>query len=96
LPSLLIEEVLNPFYIFQVFSMALWFWDGYEKYAVCILFVSAGGVAENLYETTRNINSIRKLAKYECQITVRRSDEAMVVPRDAIRFPATNLSLVML
>jgi len=26
---LLIDEVLNPFYIFQVFSMALWFWDGY-------------------------------------------------------------------
>ena len=100
MPSLLIEEVLNPFYIFQVFSMALWFWDGYEKYAVCILFVSAGGVAENLYETTRNINSIRKLAKYECQITVRRSDEVdcgaarcytvssdELVPGDVVKVP---------
>jgi hypothetical protein len=29
IPRLLIEEVLNPFYIFQVFSMALWYWDGY-------------------------------------------------------------------
>ena len=54
--------------------MALWFWDGYEKYAVCILFVSAGGVAENLYETTKNMSSIRKLAKYECSITVRRKE----------------------
>jgi cation-transporting ATPase 13A2 len=28
-PSLLVDEVLNPFYLFQVFSMILWFWDGY-------------------------------------------------------------------
>ena len=28
LGKLLVDEVLNPFYIFQVFSMALWYWDG--------------------------------------------------------------------
>lgn len=29
IPALLVDEVLNPFYIFQVFSVILWFWDGY-------------------------------------------------------------------
>jgi len=27
--KLLVSEVLNPFYLFQVFAMLLWFWDGY-------------------------------------------------------------------
>ena len=42
--KLLVEEVLNPFYLFQVFSMILWFQDGYVKYAICILVISLGGV----------------------------------------------------
>lgn len=44
IPRLLVDEILNPFYIFQVFSMILWFNDGYEKYAFCILAVSLFGV----------------------------------------------------
>lgn len=72
--ALLIDEVLNPFYLFQVFSMILWFSDGYEKYACCILVVSVLGVAENLYETITNINSIRKMAVYECPVEVIRTN----------------------
>jgi cation-transporting P-type ATPase 13A2 len=66
MPRLLVDEVLNPFYIFQVFSMLLWFYDNYVKYALCILVISVCGVAENLYETITNINTIRRMAKYEC------------------------------
>ena len=33
---LLIDEVLNPFYIFQVFAMALWFWDGFQSSRVLL------------------------------------------------------------
>lgn len=72
IPKLLIDEVLNPFYIFQVFSVILWFWDGYTKYACCILFISVSSVIENLYETITNINTIRKMASYECDVEVKR------------------------
>lgn len=74
IPLLMIDEVLNPFYLFQVFSMILWFNDGYEKYAVCILLVSLLGVGESLYETVTNVNSIRKMAMYECEVEVLRKD----------------------
>mmetsp|Transcript_36061 Transcript_36061/g.55383 ORF Transcript_36061/g.55383 Transcript_36061/m.55383 type:complete len:81 (-) Transcript_36061:2745-2987(-) len=52
--------------------MCLWFWDGYQKYAYCILAISLFGVIENLYETVTNINSIRKLAKFHCDVSVKR------------------------
>ena len=72
IPRLLVDEVLNPFYIFQVFSMILWFVDDYTKYACCILVISLAGIVENLYETVSNINSIRRMAKYECDLQVKR------------------------
>lgn len=62
IPALLIQEVLNPFYLFQIFSMALWFWDGYRAYASCILVLSVLSATTSLVETKRNLNSIRKMA----------------------------------
>jgi magnesium-transporting ATPase (P-type) len=64
IPRLLVDEVLNPFYLFQVFSVILWFNYGYAKYAICILVISIGGIIENLYETLSNISKIRKMAHY--------------------------------
>ena len=40
IPELLMSEILNPFYLFQIFSMVLWFWDGYRLYAGCIMIIS--------------------------------------------------------
>jgi cation-transporting ATPase 13A3/4/5 len=52
--------------------MILWFNDGYEKYAACILVVSLLGVFESLFETVHNIKSIRKMARYVCAVDVKR------------------------
>lgn len=38
--ALLLDEVLSPFYIFQVFAVSLWFVELYYYYAVCILVIS--------------------------------------------------------
>ena len=54
--KLLVSEVLNPFYIFQVFAMVLWFYDGYWVYSCCIFVVSTGSVISELVETTKNVN----------------------------------------
>lgn len=52
--------------------MALWFWDGYFYYAICIGVISVAGIVENLYETVTNINNIIEIAKYECKIMIKR------------------------
>ena len=94
---MLIYEVLNPFYLFQAFSVCLWFWDEYEKYACCILAISIAGVAESLYATVTNINKIRKMAEYKCQLEVKRTYEGnarlaemsseVLVPGDIVIIP---------
>ncbi|XP_068460233.1 polyamine-transporting ATPase 13A3 isoform X2 [Clinocottus analis] len=47
--KLLIKEVLNPFYIFQLFSVILWSADEYYYYAAAILFMSIISIATSLY-----------------------------------------------
>ena len=50
-PKLLFQEVLNPFYIFQICSMILWSFDSYVFYATCIFIISLISVIVSLYET---------------------------------------------
>lgn len=64
--ALLFDEVLNPFYIFQIFAVILWMIDGYRFYASAILVISTISVGASLYETVENNNSIRNMAKYSC------------------------------
>ncbi|KAK3533343.1 hypothetical protein QTP70_017177, partial [Hemibagrus guttatus] len=47
--KLLIKEVLNPFYIFQLFSVILWCADEYYYYAMAIMFMSIISIATSLY-----------------------------------------------
>ena len=88
--------MLNPFYLFQIFSMALWFWDGYRYYATCILFISVTSAVTSLVETVTNLRNIRKMANYSCQVNAMRSgdenlltpiDSADLVPGDVIEIP---------
>lgn len=42
-------QVLNPFYIFQLFSVILWSADEYYYYAVAIVLMSVISIATSLY-----------------------------------------------
>ncbi len=52
---LLIDEVLNPFYLFEIFSCVVWTVDDYIYYAGCIFVVSIISVGVALYEIRRVI-----------------------------------------
>ncbi|XP_058412074.1 polyamine-transporting ATPase 13A3 isoform X1 [Diceros bicornis minor] len=47
--KLLIKEVLNPFYIFQLFSVILWTTDEYYYYALAIVIMSVVSIISSLY-----------------------------------------------
>lgn len=89
--QILINEILNPFFLFQVYSIILWSWDEYYYYASCILIISVGTVILSLYETIKNHNEIRKMARYRCEVlrkgsnnTKERVDSTELVPGDVI------------
>lgn len=46
----LLLQVLNPFYVFQLFSITLWMIDEYIVYAICIFLISVLSISISLYE----------------------------------------------
>ncbi len=96
IPELLINEILNPFYLFQIFSMVLWFWDDYRLYAGCILIISVTSAAQSLRDTVSNLKNIKKMAYYNCRVKVMREgneenlteiNSTDLVPGDIIEIP---------
>ncbi|KAI8989577.1 P5-type ATPase cation transporter-domain-containing protein [Pilobolus umbonatus] len=53
--KLLTDEVLNPFYVFQIGSILLWCMDDYYYYAFCIFIISAFSILSSLVETKQVI-----------------------------------------
>lgn len=51
--TLLCLEVLNPFYVFQLFSFGLWVADNYYYYAMVILTMSSIGIIMAVFQTRR-------------------------------------------
>ncbi|KAJ2719732.1 hypothetical protein GGI07_005032 [Coemansia sp. Benny D115] len=70
--KLLFDEVLNPFYMFQVGSIVLWCMEDYYYYAACILVISASGIIETLLETRRNTRKIKEMAHFSCPVRILR------------------------
>ncbi|XP_062871022.1 cation-transporting ATPase 13A2 [Trichomycterus rosablanca] len=96
--ALLIEEVLNPFYMFQVFSVILWMCDNYYYYAMCILLISFISIFVSLYEIRKQSKTLRRMAQLIVNVTVRRStgeEESIssveLVPGDCVVIPSEGL-----
>nr|XP_022336548.1 probable cation-transporting ATPase 13A3 isoform X1 [Crassostrea virginica] len=92
---LFIEEVMNPFYVFQIASIILWLCDNYYYYAACILFISLVSVGISLYETKRQSVTLHDMVTTHAQtIGVCRGEEEYedvptgeLVPGDVITIP---------
>uniref|UniRef100_A0A8B9MSC4 ATPase cation transporting 13A2 n=1 Tax=Accipiter nisus TaxID=211598 RepID=A0A8B9MSC4_9AVES len=97
--SLLVPfQVLNPFYIFQVFSIVLWVCDAYYYYAACIFLISTISLGLSLYETRKQSATLQNMAKMSVGVRVHRpSGEEMVVssadlvPGDCISLPTDGM-----
>mmetsp|Transcript_11776 Transcript_11776/g.11738 ORF Transcript_11776/g.11738 Transcript_11776/m.11738 type:complete len:88 (+) Transcript_11776:266-529(+) len=55
-----------------MFSVVLWYSDDYEIYATCILLTSVVSMSIELYELRKNFKNLKKMAHYECPVTVKR------------------------
>ncbi|KAI0656621.1 P-type ATPase [Cubamyces menziesii] len=70
--SLLIDEVIHPFYVFQIASIVLWSLDDYYYYAFCIALISAISIVTTLVETKQTIARMREMSRFICKVKVYR------------------------
>ncbi|KXS17261.1 hypothetical protein M427DRAFT_133689 [Gonapodya prolifera JEL478] len=68
--DLLVNEVLNPFYIFQICSIVLWLMDSYYYYAIVIAVISIASVFTTLVETRSNMRRMREMARWIGEVWV--------------------------
>ncbi|XP_062821708.1 polyamine-transporting ATPase 13A2 isoform X2 [Anolis carolinensis] len=104
---LLRDEILNPFYIFQIFSITLWLCEEYYSYAGCIFVISALSIGVSLYQTRKQSVTLRNMARLSVSVRIRRgpkeevtvgsSDlvpgDCLVVPPDGMLFPCDAVLL---
>ncbi|XP_013098214.2 polyamine-transporting ATPase 13A3 isoform X1 [Stomoxys calcitrans] len=69
--TLLFLEVLNPFYVFQIFSVILWFAYDYYYYACVIVLMSVFGITMSIVQTKKNQDALRE--------TVQNTGTALIV-----------------
>ncbi len=72
IPQLLVDEVLHPFYIFQIASLILWSLDQYYYYAICIFLISLVSITTTLIETKTTMKRLRSISQFECEVRVLR------------------------
>uniref|UniRef100_A0A3P8T5U2 Polyamine-transporting ATPase 13A3 n=1 Tax=Amphiprion percula TaxID=161767 RepID=A0A3P8T5U2_AMPPE len=93
-------QVLNPFYIFQLFSVILWSTDSYYYYASAIVFMSIISIVTSLYTVKKQYVMLRDMvaAHSVVRVSVCRGNEdteqAMsteLVPGDVIIIPANGM-----
>ncbi|KAL8278174.1 hypothetical protein RQP46_009347 [Phenoliferia psychrophenolica] len=88
--ALLVDEVLHPFYIFQILSIVLWSFDNYYYYAFAIAIISIVSIATTLIETKNNIERMREMSRFSCVTRILRNsewitgDSADLVPGDVV------------
>lgn len=98
--QLLFEEVLNPFYIFQLASLILWMSDEYYYYAACITVISLISIGVSLYVIRKQSVTLHNMARLIVDVNIRKvsGEEQIVssmdlVPGDCVVIPAEGLLL---
>ncbi|KAJ3312746.1 hypothetical protein HDV04_002710 [Boothiomyces sp. JEL0838] len=96
---LLVDEVLHPFFVFQIASIILWSLDDYYYYAGAILFISVTSSIATFLETKRNINRMKDLSRFSCHVRLLRNgvwvymNSEEMVPGDLFEIESGSLNL---
>ncbi|GLV38282.1 anne boleyn [Carabus blaptoides fortunei] len=65
--TLLVLEALNPFYVFQVCTFAVWLADSYYYYLIAIVIMTVYGIATSIFQTRQFLGAPDKLSETKSQ-----------------------------
>ncbi|KAM6442415.1 putative cation-transporting ATPase 13A4 [Liasis olivaceus] len=69
--KLLVKEVLHPFYIFQLFSVCLWFAEDYIEYSVAIIIMSLLSISLTVYDLRKQSVKLHQLVESHNSVLVK-------------------------
>ena len=87
--QILLNELTDPFYLFQLYSVILWYCNNYASYATVIIILTILSLIVSVWETRRNLVSLHEMSKYSCEVNVYRPDAQGVL--SAQKMSSTNL-----
>ena len=103
--QLLFEELTDPFYLFQLYSVILWYSTQYYYYATVIVVLAILSLVLSVYGTYKNLKKIQEISRYSCPVKVYRLNEnkeyigpleinsTELVPGDLYEIPEDELAL---
>uniref|UniRef100_A0A8C3PPZ2 Cation-transporting ATPase n=1 Tax=Calidris pygmaea TaxID=425635 RepID=A0A8C3PPZ2_9CHAR len=98
--KLLFKEILNPFYVFQAFTLTLWLSQGYTEYSVAIIILSIVSVGLTVYDLRQQSTKLHNLVEEhnKVQVTVctkscKELESRYLVPGDMFLLDGKKLSL---
>ncbi|XP_076974008.1 putative cation-transporting ATPase 13A5 isoform X2 [Tamandua tetradactyla] len=94
--KLLVKQVLNPFYVFQAFTLTLWLSQGYIEYSVAIIILSVISIVLTVYDLRQQSVKLHNLVEdhNKVQVTINVKDKGLqdlesrlLVPGDTLILP---------
>ncbi|XP_065334220.1 polyamine-transporting ATPase 13A3-like [Cloeon dipterum] len=93
--TLILLEILNPIYFFQVFSLTVWLCESYYYYTIAIIIMSVYGISSNVIQTYRNQRNLHSTVHSVDRAQVLRPDSktehiptTQLVPGDVLVIPS--------
>ncbi|XP_062458995.1 probable cation-transporting ATPase 13A5 [Pezoporus occidentalis] len=100
--KLLFKEILNPFYVFQGFTLTLWLSQGYIEYSVAIIILTIISIGLTVYDLRQQSTKLHHLVEEhnEVQVTVcmksegcKETKSCYLVPGDMFLLDGKKLAL---
>ncbi|XP_025872258.2 probable cation-transporting ATPase 13A5 [Vulpes vulpes] len=93
--KLLIKQVLNPFYVFQAFTLTLWLSQGYIEYSVAIIILSVISIVLSVYDLRQQSVKLHNLVEdhNKVQVTVMVKGKGLQVLESRLLVPGDTIIL---
>ena len=73
--KILFDELTDPFYLFQLYALILWYCTDYYVYSTVMLVLTSISLILSVYDTNKNLKKIQEISKYSCPVKVIRKNE---------------------
>ena len=71
--TMIITTLLNPFYVFQIYSVILWYFEDYYQYSIAIVVITTISFVSNITTVRKGMIALHNLAKRESIVKVMRN-----------------------